>query len=342
MWLLTMGTFFSVAGFFHQYYMTEMAPAIAALFGIGLVIMWKDFREGGWRGWLLPLALVATVAEQVYLLSAYPTWSRWMVPIIVVLSIIAVVTLVAARIAPRLRLKAPGNRFVLSALSAGVLALMLAPTVWAITPILLSKQADTLVAGPPQTGNFGGNFAGRGGNAGNSNANAKLISYLEANQGNAKFLVAVPSSQGITDQLIIETNKPVMSLGGFSGSDPILTTNQLASLVANGTVRFFLLNSFGGRRQLTSQQIQQILNRLPAQMRKQVQQALQNGTFAGPGGGFGGFGGGQQAALTTWVTQHCKTVPTNLWQSASSSSATGGGGRGFGGASQLYDCASAS
>src|SRR5260370_40277093 len=39
MWLLTMGIFFSVAGFFHQYYMTEMAPSIAALFGIGLVTM---------------------------------------------------------------------------------------------------------------------------------------------------------------------------------------------------------------------------------------------------------------------------------------------------------------
>jgi 4-amino-4-deoxy-L-arabinose transferase-like glycosyltransferase len=336
MWLLTMGIFFSVAGFFHQYYLTEMAPAVAALFGIGLVIMWKDFRNGGWRGWLLPLALVATVAEQVYLLSTYPIWSRWMVPIIVVLSIVAVVVLVGARIAPRLRVKAPGTRFLVPALAAGVLALMLAPTVWAITPILLSKQADTLVAGPPQTGDFGGNFGRGGGNPGAANANAKLISYLEANQGHTKFLVAVPSSQGIADQLIIETNRPVMSLGGFSGSDPILTTNQLTSLVANGTVRFFLLNSFGGGRQ---QITPQMLNQLPPQVRSQVQQALQNGAFAGPGG----FGG-QQSALTTWVTQHCKTVPTNLWQSASTSSGPGGGGPGFGGfgrASQLYDCAPA-
>jgi len=255
-----------------------------------------------------------------------------MVPIIVVLSIIAVVVLVGARIAPRLRVKAPSARFLLPALGVGLLALMLAPTVWAITPILLSKQGDTLVAGPSQTGDFGGS----GRNNGAANADTMLINYLEANQGNTKFLVAVPSSQGIADQLIIETNKPVMSLGGFSGSDPILTTSQLASLVANGTVRFFLLNSFGGgRRQIP----QQILNQIPQQFRSRVQQALQNGGFAGPGG----FGG-QQSALTTWVTQHCKTVPTNLWQSASTSSGTGGGGGGFGGfggASQLYDCAAA-
>jgi hypothetical protein len=37
-----------------------------------------------------------------------------------------------------------------------------------------------------------------------------------------------------------------MALGGFSGSDPILTTSQLAKLVANGTVKYFLLNGSGG------------------------------------------------------------------------------------------------
>jgi 4-amino-4-deoxy-L-arabinose transferase-like glycosyltransferase len=327
MWLLTMGIFFSVASFFHQYYMTVMAPSIAALFGIGLVTMWQDYRRGGWRGWLLPLALVATVAEQIYLLNAYPTWSSWMAPIIVVLSIIAVVVLVGARIAPRLRVKAPGARFLLPALAAGVLALMIAPTLWAITPILLSKQGDTLVAGPPQTGDFGGG----GRNNGTANTNTMLIHYLEANQGKTKFLVAVPSSQGIADEIILATNKPVMSLGGFSGSDPILTTSQLASLVANGTVRFFLLNSFGGKGQIP----QQILNQLPEQFRSRLQQ----GGLAGPRG----FGGGQQGALTTWVTQHCKVVPANLWQPASTSSGTGGGGGGFGfgGANQLYDCAAA-
>src|SRR5260370_24352679 len=172
--------------------MTEMAPAIAALFGIGLVTMWQDYRRGGWRGWLLPLALVATVAEQIYLLNAYPTWSSWMVPIIVVLSIIAVVVLVGARIAPRLRVKAPGARFLLPALAAGVLALMIAPTVWARAPILLSKQGDTLVAGPPQTGDFGGNFGGGGRNNGTANANTILLDYLAANQLHPNFLSAAP------------------------------------------------------------------------------------------------------------------------------------------------------
>ncbi|MBV8695651.1 MAG: glycosyltransferase family 39 protein [Chloroflexi bacterium] len=317
MWLLTMGTFFSVAGFFHQYYMTEMAPAIAALFGIGLVTMWQDYRRGDWRGWLLPLALAATVAEQVYILSAYPTWGRWMIPLIIALSVVAVGVLVGVRIAPHLRVKVPTARFILPVLGAGVLALMLAPTVWAITPILLSKQADTLVAGPPQTGDGGGNFARFGRNNDTANTNSVLLHYLQANQGNTKFLVAVPSSM-MADSIILATNKPVMAMGGFSGGDPILTTSQLAALVKNGTVRFFLLSV---RIQLPSQ----ILNQLPQQFRNRLR------------GGFS-FGGFQQSALTTWVTQHCKTVPTSLWQ-FSTTSASSGGDFGSGGSNQLYDCA---
>src|SRR2546423_6199138 len=301
MWLLTMGIFFSVAGFFHQYYMTEMAPAIAALFGIGLVTMWQDYRRAGWRGWLLPLALIVTVAEQIYILTSYPAWGQWMIPLMVVLCALAVGVLVSARIAPLLRVKAPSTRFLVPALGAGVLALMLAPTMWAGIPVLTSTQADTLVAGPSQGNGIGGNFAG--GRDGNARANWERFHYLEANQGTAKFLVAVPSSNA-ADGIILATNKPVMALGGFSGSDPILTTTQLASLVKNGTVRFFLLNSFNGGGQIPPQN----LDRIPEQFRNR----LRNGAA--------GFGGGQQNALTAWVTQHCSTVPASLWQSASTNS----------------------
>ncbi len=318
-WLLTMGTFFSVAGFFHQYYMTEMAPAIAALFGIGLVTMWQDYRRAGWRGWLLPLALIVTVAEQIYILTSYPAWGKWMIPLAAILCFVGAMVLIIARLVPRLRDSARGVRYLIPASGIAILALMIAPTMWAAIPIFQSKQADTLVAGPVQGDGFGGNFAG--GRAENANSNAALIRYLEANQGSTKFLVAVSSSM-TADGLIIATNKPVMALGGFSGSDPILTANQLASLVANGTVRFFLLNSFNRGGQIPPQ----ILDQIPEQFRNRVQ----NGT--------GGFGGGQQSALTTWVTQHCKTVPTSQWQSSATSSS---GGFGRGGANQLYDCAAA-
>src|SRR6266487_2370743 len=79
MWLLTMGVFFSVAGFFHQYYLTVMAPAVCALFGIGVVVMWNDYRRVGWRGWLLPLALLATARQLLRRRLCYRrrTGQRW-------------------------------------------------------------------------------------------------------------------------------------------------------------------------------------------------------------------------------------------------------------------------
>jgi 4-amino-4-deoxy-L-arabinose transferase-like glycosyltransferase len=322
-WLLTMGVFFSVAMFFHQYYMTEMAPAICALFGIGLVVMWKDYRRPGWRGWLLPIALVVTVAEQIHILTHYPTWGQWMIPLMVVLCAVAVIVLVSARIAPRINVKAPGARYLLPALGAGVLAMMLAPTVWAAIPVIQNTSAQLPVAGPSQANGFRGNFAGAGDNGGTNQA---LVSFLLANQGNAKYIVATPSSM-TADGIILATNKPVMALGGFGGSDPILTTDQLAALVSNGTVRYFLLGSAGAGRQIPSQ----FLEQLPEQFRDFITEG-----FGGRGyGGRGGFGG-QQSALTSWVTQHCTAVPASQWQSSTSNTQdVPGAGRG----SQLYDCA---
>lgn len=242
-WLLTMGIFFSVAGFFHPYYLTEMAPAIAALFGIGLVVMWRDYRREGWRSWLLPLALIATVVEQVVILNNYPTWGRWMIPVLVVGCVLAVGALLAHRLAPMLKLRALRPRVLLPMVSLGVLVLLVGPTVWAGIPVIQNTVAQLPIAGPSQDGSFGG---GGGFGGGNTNMNSKLISYLEANQGNATYLVATASSNS-ADEIILATNKPVMALGGFSGSDPILTSSQLAALVANGTVRFFLLGGgFGG------------------------------------------------------------------------------------------------
>ncbi|HEY6411168.1 MAG TPA: glycosyltransferase family 39 protein, partial [Ktedonobacteraceae bacterium] len=283
-WLLTMGIFFSVAGFFHQYYMTVMAPAIAALFGIGLVTMWQDYRRGGWRGWLLPIALVVTIAEQIYILTSYPTWGQVLIPILVVVGIITVGALVSARIAALLKVKALNIRLLLVAISLGALTLMITSTVWAAIPVLTSTSADTLVAGPTQTDSFGSSSFG-GGRDANANSDSALIRYLEAHQGTAKYLVAVTSSNE-ADSIILATNKPVMTLGGFSGSDPILTTSQLAALVKSGTVRFFLINGSGG----------------------------------------GGPGGSSQSALTTWITQHCKLVSSSQYQSTSTNSSSGGFG----------------
>ena len=50
MWLLPEFIYFSFTkGLFHPYYLTMLAPPIAALAGIGVVSMWKLYNEGGWE-----------------------------------------------------------------------------------------------------------------------------------------------------------------------------------------------------------------------------------------------------------------------------------------------------
>ena len=115
--------------------------------------------------------------------------------------------------------------------------------------------------------------------------NSDLIAYLEAHQAAGSYLFATTSSM-TASPYIIATGKPVMALGGFSGSDPILTTAQLQALVANGTIRYFLLG--------------------------------------GGGGGFGGGGPGGSSSATSWVTNTCTAVSSSEWSGSGSSSQSGG------------------
>ena len=309
MWLLTMGIFFSVAGFIHEYYLTVMAPALAAFSGIGLVVMWQDYRRGGWRGWLLPVSLLLTAAEQVVILTSYPTWGQWMIPLLTIPCLLVAGMLISARLPVRLPGKEQVARFLLPTLAVGLVALVLAPTIWAAIPILQGTEADLPLAGPVEEG-IGGPTAANSAHAASGpvvkapqgsgpvaqpsriNVNPVdpvLVRYLEEHQGRAHVLVVTNSN---ADALILATNKPVMPLDGFS-SYP-LTTSEAASLVARGTARFFLLNGGGD---------------LPA----------------------GGLN-----PVTAWVQQHCATVPPRLWQSSSSSAQTGDNAAG---GDQLYDCA---
>ena len=275
MWLLTMYITFSVADPRHEYYLTVMAPAIAALCGIGLVVMWRDYRDGGWRGWLLPLALLLTGASQIAILNTYPTWGQWMIPLLIIPCLLAAGVLISARLALRWTGKAKSVRLLWPSLAVGLVALLLAPTIWAAIPILQGTESNIPLAGPAE---LGGGPPIQGTSVG-----PVLIRYLEEHQGHARVLVATDlfATDPNAEALILATNKPVMPLSGFS-SYP-LTITELTSLVANGTVRFFLLGQGQAR----------------------------------------GFPGGSDtlSSVKSWVAQHCTTVPPSLWQPPSSSSA---------------------
>jgi hypothetical protein len=51
-----------------------MAPAIAALVGIGAFELCQAYRDEDWMGWLLPAGLAGSVALAVYILMPFPNW----------------------------------------------------------------------------------------------------------------------------------------------------------------------------------------------------------------------------------------------------------------------------
>lgn len=80
---------------------------------------------------------------------------------------------------------------------------------------------------------------------GGESVNEALLSYLEKNNTGEKYLFAVSSATS-AQSYIIKTSKAVMAMGGFSGSDPILTVNKLEELVKNGEVKYFLIGDDKG------------------------------------------------------------------------------------------------
>src|SRR2546421_10633170 len=129
----------------NQYYLSTLAPAICALFGIGVVVMWQDYRRSGWRGWLLPLALLLTALEQIHIILSDPSWGTWLIPLIAIPCALAAAILFAARLLPRLRLNVHA---VASALCIALLALLLTSAVWSAIPVLVGKTSSLPVAGP--------------------------------------------------------------------------------------------------------------------------------------------------------------------------------------------------
>ena len=73
----------------------------------------------------------------------------------------------------------------------------------------------------------------------------KLAAFLLAHTANETWILAVPNAEAGAD-LIIETGKPVMCLGGFSGSDQVLNVTSLENHIREDEVRYFETGGTGG------------------------------------------------------------------------------------------------
>ncbi|MGB8842426.1 MAG: hypothetical protein WCC64_15305, partial [Aliidongia sp.] len=136
---------------------------------------------------------------------------------------------------------APRGALARLGLASALAALLITPTAWALSTVIGSaaisapsaslallvpaneltelrpRNIDTRQAPPP-----------------------KLVAFLQAHRQNETFLAAVANSR-LAAPLILATGQPVMAMGGFLGTDPILSPERLAELVAQNQLRYVLL-----------------------------------------------------------------------------------------------------
>ena len=234
-WLVPVYGFFSIASFFHPYYMIMLAPPIAALFGTGvsaLVGLFRNNLRTNWKFYLLPAAIIATAALQSWYVYSYYPWLTW------IILIAAIVFSIGMAILPR------GKAFQ-TLLVGGMLSIMAAPAWWSLTPTIAAESAMIPTAGPSLLTSSSSGMPGGGGGMGNNSVNTQLLNYVEKNQGSAKYLFATSDSTTAAPY-IIKTGKAVMAMGGFNGTDPAITLTQFKKLVKDGNLKYFYYSGKSG------------------------------------------------------------------------------------------------
>ncbi len=113
-----------------------------------------------------------------------------------------------------------------------------------------------------------------------------MIRFLKSHRDGADWILAVGGSTTAAP-LILMSGEPVMSMGGFTGSEPVPTLARFERLADAGKIQYVLLGeSFGGL-------------------------GLRGG-FGGFGG-FGGVGTSAAGAVDRWVLQHGEQVPASFY-----------------------------
>ena len=281
----TIAVAFSFAqGIFHPYYVSELAPFLAALVGGG--VGW--FLQRSWSaGIFAAAAVLAGVVTELVVLHDNPGHLGWLPAVLVVLGLAAAVALVAMRTRP-----------VRAAILAAALGLLLlAPASWAVQTLGHATNGTFPAGGPasagfggggrggPGGGGPGGNFPGAGGQAGRAGTppagapgsgsagsgttgngsatgpgaggfggmggggfggdNAGVTQALAYVKQHGGGTIGVSSQSGAASA-IIQSGAKVAGIGGFSGRESEVSTQWLADAVRSGRIRWVLTSGSSG------------------------------------------------------------------------------------------------
>lgn len=230
LWLIVHIVIFSMtSGVIHPYYVVVMAPAVAALVGIGVPFLWGAYVRRKSYAWILPMLVGVTAAIAMIILSyaGTMTWLMWTVGVLGAIGMIGLLV----------NLYTPKRWLQNLAIITSVAACMTAPVFYTLSTINVTHTGSIPTAGPNST-------AMQGSNNEKSQADSALVQYLLQNQNNATWLAAVDSANE-SAAIQLTSGQPVMAIGGFNGSDTPLTLEQFKQLVADGKLKYYAASSHG-------------------------------------------------------------------------------------------------
>ena len=240
----------SLGGIFHYYYLATLTPPLAALAGMGGAALLRPSRHRYRAAVLTACVLLVTAMWQLHIHASALSWApfttltsaeAWLSDLQLGLSAGLLLALVglgvsAVRAEPR-----RSRAYLLGASAVGLLALALLPTTWALSSVLVPGQGllpaadlNRLLIARRAPRVFAALRVLKPADI------QRLENFLLANRGGARYLLSTTSAM-LAAPLIIATDAPVLSRGGFQGLDPALDAERLAALVAAGELRFAMV-----------------------------------------------------------------------------------------------------
>ncbi|MFQ6851041.1 glycosyltransferase family 39 protein [Streptomyces sp. 35M1] len=158
--VMTAVVFSFMAGIFHQYYTVALAPYVAALVAMGVVVLWKE-RSAWWPRAVLAGTVLATVLWAYVLLGRTPDYLPWLRWAVLAGGIVgALGLLVVGRFG--------GRGLAVAVVGLSCAASLAGPTAYTVSTLNSGHQGSIVTAGPSAGFGMGGpgGGGGRGGPGG--------------------------------------------------------------------------------------------------------------------------------------------------------------------------------
>ena len=227
-WLLTCLVFFSMAEFFHAYYMILLAPALGAVVGGGIGVL-HEKKWGGWVGWLMAIGFVVTIAFQWWLAIQFGE-DTWWLRLAAILVVMGMLTWLVGLLAARQKIRT----IAIALMTSGVLVI---PLAWSVLTVTSQFANDNLPGAYEGTQN---DVAAQTDQR-HEQPNAALLAYLQENTQDMEYMLAVTNAN-LGAPYVLATGRPVLYMGGFTGSDPVVDSEDIQFMVETDELRFVLLS----------------------------------------------------------------------------------------------------